>query len=248
MKNSQKHLILILLSFLLSCLSYASDETRYYDVEIVLFENLQPGIKSAEDWPSSIEYQYPEKALFISDPYPGLIPESLNPRFTFKPVIRANYVLADEVRLLKKSEKFKILYHRAWRQPGLDEENAIAVKIKRQFPPKRATPLQSVNSLDPTGAPQAQNTPQQPGPEELFGTIRVVLKRYLHVQTDIHFKTYKLEAQQTINSEFESIAEQQLRPVIISLSGSRKMRSKELHYIDNPVIGMLVYIKQFKTK
>ena len=239
----------ILVSFLLSvCSSHLlAEETRYYDVEVIIFQNLQPGSNSKEDWPSSMDYSYPENSLFIGEPFPGLIPAELNPRYTFKPVIRANYQLTEEAKLLEKSDKYRVLYHRAWRQPGLDEEKAIDVKIRNE--------LAFINTEDQfqqtrTTSTVPVNQPQLSGnrTSELFGTIKVILKRYLHVKTDLYYKSYKYETLETIDSDFQTVLEPQLRPVIIDLKESRKMRSKEIHYLDNPVIGMLVYITPFEPQ
>ncbi len=218
-----------------------AEDTRYYDIEIVIFQNTLPGANSAEDWPSSIDFTYPESSLFIGDPYPGLIPGEFNPRYTFKPVIKSGYKLLEEAKLLENSQQYRVLYHRAWRQPGLDEKQALAVKIRNDI-----TSVVSGSHLN--NAPYQYGQTNTALKDQLFGSIKVILKRYLHVEAELYLKSYKQEAQQTVTGEFQTQTTSELRPVIIDLKESRKMRSKELHYLDNPVLGMLVYITPFENK
>jgi len=78
---------------------------------------------------------------------------------------------------------------------------------------------------------------------QLEGTLTVSIGRYLHVWTDLVFRV-PVPAQDDpvlINSNPEYTLLKSLR-----YQSHRRMRSKELHYIDNPSFGILIYSLPYK--
>jgi len=63
------------------------------------------------------------------------------------------------------------------------------------------------------------------------GTVRIERQRYLHLYPEINLYT-------TLGAEQPGS--------VIRMSESRRMRSKEVHYIDHPVLGMLVLFRPVK--
>ncbi len=223
------------------------DEVRYYDVEILLFENLKPNPASTETWPSSLEFEVPENSLFIGSPYPGPIPKEYNPRYTFKPIKASTYQLQEEANLLTKNKNYRVLYHRSWRQPGMDKEKAISVRIQQDIP-RLSLPV-SVTDDNPSITEEQSDynkilNERLPKINNLQGLVKITLSRYLHIKTDIQYTRYIIVDNQ--NDHDASFAE--IKPQVYQLKQTRKMRSKELHYLDNPRIGLLVYITPVKTK
>lgn len=68
-----------------------------------------------------------------------------------------------------------------------------------------------------------------PGPdgEQIDGTVRLSRARYLHLEADLMYH---------FTGGFGG-------PSNFRLKESRRMRSKELHYLDHPMFGMLVRVK-----
>ena len=88
--NTLSKALLTFLVFSVSLIVSAEEEeeVRYYDVEVILFENLDNIARQSENWPSSVELELPETLIEIGQPYPGPIPKEYQPRLTFKPLAK----------------------------------------------------------------------------------------------------------------------------------------------------------------
>ncbi len=95
----------------------------------------------------------------------------------------------------------------------------------------------------------------------LDGVITVKLSRYLHMDFDIEFTEFRPKTKEPeistplkladsrssvttslYQSDNEMVVQETEVNTIFKLQHSRKMRSRELHYIDHPRIGILAYI------
>lgn len=103
----------------------------------------------------------------------------------------------------------------------------------------------------------------------LDGTVKVVVSRYLHVYTDLHFTTpVQWTAIPQADAPADAAADEgESRPrgggditaprVALGPDGRamlsypfvqhRRMRSGELHYLDHPVLGMLIWVDRAST-
>ncbi|MBB1487515.1 CsiV family protein [Oceanospirillum sediminis] len=68
---------------------------------------------------------------------------------------------------------------------------------------------------------------------ELDGTISISIARYLHVSTNLYLSEFS--ATETADGQRSFRTSQ-----VIPMKQTRKMRSRELHYIDHPAFGILV--------
>lgn len=147
-------------------------------------------------------------------------------RFPREALTLRNYVAA-----LNKSGRYRVLKHIAWLQPGLATEEAIPVRIHAGHNYRDEFKERSFAQADFGDRISPQNHPVN----ELDGTIKIVLGRYLHVHTDLAYrKPYTVSAdalgRDRVLADF-------------AIKTHRKMRSKELHYIDHPLLGILVEIR-----
>ncbi len=97
-----------------------------------------------------------------------------------------------------------------------------------------------------------QKTQQHSGLYELEGKITIVLSRYLHTYVDLVLRRPRLSADPLLDNaaEAEYLAAHLADTRILNnhpLREHRRMRSKNLHYIDNPEFGMLVLITPYKV-
>ncbi|NOY67018.1 MAG: hypothetical protein GXP13_06375 [Gammaproteobacteria bacterium] len=76
---------------------------------------------------------------------------------------------------------------------------------------------------------------------ELDGTIEISIARYLHIWTDLLINR-PISSPAFIEQDSEYVKLETLR-----FQDHRRMRSKELHYIDNPAFGILIYALPYKT-
>ena len=87
---------------------------------------------------------------------------------------------------------------------------------------------------------------------ELEGKITVALSRYLHVYTDLVLRRPRLvvDEGETNAATAEYLASRAADTRILNnhrLKEHRRMRSKNLHYIDNPEFGMLILITPYEA-
>ena len=225
-----------------SLLAHA-EEIRYYDVEVVLFENLDNASRQGENWPNSVELELPETHIEIGQPYPGPIPKEYDPKLTFKALSQKDYQLQEQAKKIDESESRRVLLHTGWRQPGMAREEALTVYFKRQI--AGSSPVSPVTTEAPVD-PMATSRWAQAQAGELEGMIKVILSRYLHVDSDIVFRPHVAEEPQSFFAM--EVMENTVQPVVYRMQQTRRrMRSRELHYLDNPVLGMLVLISPYEV-
>lgn len=201
-------ILLILSSFILCNAAHARD----YLIEIVLFENLENRQTTA----SGLYYPKLEKSIRLNTEAAAAA--------GFR-AIETGLSLNDNAASIAASRGFKLLEHMAWRQPGLDEKQAIAVRInvgknKKVFIPDD---LGDFDAFIPASANQTPTHARAINTTQLSGTIEIQLGRFLHMNALLVFTD--AETQQSFR-----------------LNQHRKMRSRELHYIDNPRFGILTRI------
>lgn len=123
--------------------------------------------------------------------------------------------LAPHVAKLESSTRYNVLLHQSWQQAGLSNLDAISIPVN--------TDLQkNIESFDLTHR------------SKLEGTLKLVLGRYLHIHADLLYKRVNNEPDSTdLNKETYSE---------YKINFQRRMRSKELHYVDHPLVGMLVIV------
>lgn len=266
---------------LVSSAKAADKPVRYYDIETIIFESLDPAARQAENWAVETKRQVPPVSVELDQPYPGTIPPQYNPNLTFKTLPESDFRLQTTDKLLTNSNQYRILLHTAWVQPGMGPQAALPVHITRSF--LTQTPV--VHNLIPAtpGAPPAdlpQATTQTPTRSVLDGYIKIILTRYLHADVDLLYTTgLPVNPQNpqagavtpasntavvngtapttenpadatTVNNPSANTntnASPALPPpVVYQLKQSRRMRSKVLHYLDHPVLGMLLLITPHK--
>lgn len=160
----------------------------------------------------------------------------------FLPLPQEALELADQVSALTASGKYRILEHVAWLQPGLAKRQAIPVRIQAgldySYEFGEHVPVQLFT--------EDQGMQEEHAISELDGTVKVVLGRYLHVFTDL---VYRRPVDK--NTGAEPVTDVSGNDRVLAdfpLKIHRKMRSKELHYIDHPLFGILVEIRPAQSE
>ena len=103
--------------------------------------------------------------------------------------------------------------------------------------------MPAVNLPAPTANVQTRNI--------LDGYIKIILSRYLHAEFNLTYttnipvgSTRILTAANLDDDQLEATLPQQ---IVYHLMESRKMRSKEVHYIDHPVLGVIILATPFES-
>ena len=238
--------LISVLFFALVSSSYAED-MRYYDVEVIVFENLNPLTRKSENWPLQVHMTPPEKIVPLGEPVPTLkewLPKDVDLKLSYKLLNSKEFRLSEHIEKLTEAKSKRVLLHTAWRQPGLDKNTAIPVYFKREIP---------VPPVTEEEASETSSIEQQPAttyPTELEGILRVTLARYLHLEAELSLRDKLPET----NSEnpFEvldsdtPVADMEKQGIIHLKQKRRRIRSTELHYLDHPVLGILLLITPFE--
>lgn len=184
-----------------------------YDVEIVVYASLRAD-DGEERWPTPNAFPATLQALDLGEGGTQLL--------TGGP--RNLQAIADTMR---RSSLYRPLLHWRWRQPGWERGQAKAIHV--QIPAGNNLPLTQVatgtsklllqqlrNNLD-TGITDTASQPL------LDGTLTLMRSRYLHMAVDLIYIDPNTG-------------------IPMQLKESRRMRSGELHYLDQPRFGVLVQV------
>ncbi|MYB89378.1 MAG: hypothetical protein F4X93_05405 [Proteobacteria bacterium] len=204
-----------------------------YIVEMIFFANVPAAEEPLAQVAEPVSLPDMQDAILLDDS--ALLHD-------FLPLSLEALELADQAAALTASEKYQILEHVAWLQPGLAKRQAIPVRIQAGLDYSgefgEHAPLHLV--------PEDQGMQEQHAISELDGTVKVVLGRYLHVFTDL---VYRRPVHKNMSTEpvtdglgYERVLAD------FPLKVHRKMRSKELHYIDHPLFGILVEIRPAQSE
>lgn len=246
-----------------------STEERWYQVEILVFANPDKDNDSPEQWPTyptladrPARIELPNTLRFGDDdeeadpdaeplesheitfgPERTVLDRDFSELSPFLLLGESEYQLADEIQAMHRSSNYRLLFHQAWVQPvpGRDDVELLHISGGKHY------------------GQQA----------ELQGYIELYVERYFHLTTDlqlIHYthtdNPFRLidETDQAL-APFPGLTLQEGDPLFqsdvgqqanaeryfvatesISLQQRRRMRSGELHYLDNPEFGMLILI------
>lgn len=214
--------------------STANAAAREYDFEIIIFEDTSGKYRDAEQWPEWTPETLQQQARAddyqvesIKDIPAGFSEQQGYPQanavINITPIDSIG--LDKYVQKLKKANRYNVLVHKSWRQAGLSDNASVSIPIdSRRDRSGAVVPVLQVGS---TGAARDNTT-------GIHGEIKLVLGRYLHLYTDLVYqqpRTQPLPVWQTLNTS-------PYKDYLIRYH--RKMRSKELHYIDHPMVGILV--------
>lgn len=242
-------------------------EERWYEVEIILFEQLNPMALESETWPLDIIEPDLEGSIeLLHKPQQQTMPDDGKP-VPYLILPPEQYQLKNAYRKLKNSNNYLPYVHVAWRQvvPPRGQEDRIFIHdqlnstIDENSENNATSPASTFVNDD-----MFIETPLEfsPPAHTLSGVLSLGLGRYLHVEADLLL--YKPELANTViveeeltlpplANEFQSIedfnnqhivepmaAQQNQIPQFFHIHGNMRMRSTEVHYLDHPLVGMLI--------
>lgn len=183
----------------------AAAETRWYDVEVIIFSHNSQQYRNSELWP--VDYELP--AMGVTQ---ALLPARPgNKPVAFSQLDSNSLRLKSHANRIKTAKDMELLLHMGWRQPGLPEDKAIAIQVDE-------------------------------GPSQrLSGTLKLVLSRFLHINTDLIYREQR-------SGDNSSDLSTQPRYQAYNLKQSRRMRSRELHYLDHPLFGMAIMVTPYQGR
>ncbi len=231
---------------------------KYYDVEIIVFRN--------DNVPRAHELNLPTpSASEVKDAFDLADPASIASARSrgFTPLAPEQLKLLDKVDGIIKSSRYSLLLHTGWRQPGIDEKDAIPVWIRGgKIYSNSYSSIDQFKDVNAVSDVISTNTRQTPSAEkirpkglyELEGKITVSLSRYLHTNAELVLRKpatpTEILQQSTNPGQPEDVPEEMIGGQLLlnyGLNEKRRMRSKKLHYLDSPQFGMLVLITPYEA-
>ena len=224
-----KHLLILLILSVSSSLAQAESKPKYR-FEIIVFEYTNKQNSATEAWPDNPGYPDYANAIFSISGSKKYTASRQNPDINFQLLQPSQFILKKEANIIKRSSSRKLLLHTAWIQSMQSKRRAypVSLKIGKSYNNQgnadrnnQFGDMGKTTSLAPTSLRQIE------------GTIKISISRYLHVWTDLLYSAPNDYAGMD-SDNLSSL--KSYRHV-----DHRKMRSKELHYIDNPNFGILIY-------
>ena len=259
-----KHLSPIIVALLSLVAHNALAGPNQYNVEIVIFEDLSNRYTNSEQWPIIIP---PSDNTMLDNGSSNNTVDSYSNTFTTPGSIQENKLdttteneldnnsienpddnsvihvthepsneLAAYVDKLNRSARYNVLIHQSWQQTGLDSDAAVSIQIDsgKGQNKKDIAIFNTENSTTTTNESSATSN--------VTGSIKLILGRYLHIHTDLLYmrlrRNYELNTPASYSSMFDEF----------EIKSQRRMRSNELHYIDHPLLGMLVIVMPIENK
>ena len=199
-------------------------EVTEYDFEIIIFEDTSNRYANSEQW----QYELPEAITELELRSPDEAqrnPGTRNNENALANITKIKSIGLDKyAKKLDSRKRYNVLVHKAWRQAGLADNEAIDIPIDSRT-------LTSTGGTIPAG-----------DKNNIEGTIKIVLGRYLHIYTDMIYR----QPNENYNPAMIGEAAQPYKQ--FPIKSHRRMRSKELHYLDHPMVGILVMAMPVKKE
>lgn len=196
-----KVLRIITLAFLGAAASVnaAEKEVRWYDVEVLLFVQKSQDYRESEHWP--VDYTLPklESARELVrvaeiDSARQTASQEQEP-LAFRLLNEDERQLDADAARIERAPDMELLMHFAWRQPGLPEDKAIAIRVSDQMltaEDRTDASVPAATAASQTSRPSGGEEEAGPAAEEtiprLEGTLRLILSRYLHIEADLLYR------------------------------------------------------------
>jgi hypothetical protein len=246
---------ILIASFVLSvisALSHAQNEGRWYNVEILVFKRLDQHSQSQEFWRDDLALDYPHFYEYIGAP-------NVEAKSQLSALTKDLYVLQRYRDALARSENFKILTHMAWSQQMANEAESPAIIISGgdeignhqelegylKIHIARFLHVTSNLWLTNTSAESVNSTIEWPALPPMPSLAQAGRSKPLNLQagklaqTEVYSGVLK-EINRGFNRGFD--ANYNSPYPIITLQNKRRMRSNELHYVDHPAMGILIFM------
>ncbi|CAM2971688.1 peptidoglycan binding protein CsiV [Vibrio rarus] len=249
-----------LLMMLLLIPTFAQAQKREFDIEVLIFKRSIDPEKTAESWPNELQ----KIDFSSSQPFS-------NAHYRHKKGAQMlsydHYKLLKERDVLKRHAGFEVLFHKAWRQ--VDHSKAYSPKFHIQAGKDFSKTFNADGSKISADHPaSSKHAPVY----ELDGTIQVYVQHYLFAETQLNLHepsvrsitfTEKSPDELKQSENFAVLADtesdnvqagnlQQVSPKKVEetflksyrMDQKRRMRSGETHYLDNPLMGMIIQVRK----
>lgn len=217
-------LILMTLSF-----SIVKANETGYEVELIIFEDTQSRYSNSEDWTYNDMLNTTDVATST---------QLINVDPQFKELEWSQAKLAESLERIKSNSRYTILINKRWKQTGLDRDKAYYMEVtslNQTVPEDKNTTIKNNNTsagfdsnLNNSESIDIQNSYIQ-------GRVKLIMSRYLHFEIKLDYFKKSTDVFESNYSSYPIVAE-------------RRMKSREIHYLDHPMVGVIVHASPFKIE
>jgi len=212
------HRWLVLLAIPLLLLGGVARAETWYQVELIIFEQGGEAALQEESWPENPGAPDLTQALELGAAGAEGLP--------YQQLSQGSLTLGALSGALSRARGYHVVWHGGWRQPARSRNSARPLHLAagRDYGREYGT-----------GAPLW----------EVEGTGTLSVSRYLHLELDLLLRkpmSVAVTAPVAADGFGEPATAMATQVRNIRLKESRRMRSSELHYFDNPLFGVLALI------
>lgn len=227
----------------------------WYQVEMIVFARKDDA--GQEHWPSNIKLRYPGNWVELKSSDTGI--DTTKEQFYLLPANER--MLNAQAQKLQRSGRTEVLFHNAWRQVITNKNNAKAILINggQNFDKHQslegsirlsvATYLELQTNLwfaqfeNNTGQENTRQWPEIPLSPNKLAVSANALSAESEMELEQALENDK--AQQLDSSSATTTGNPFVIRNIILLQQERDMRSSEIHYIDHPVVGIIIQVTPY---
>lgn len=242
---------------LCSCLPLTALSAPWYRIEMMLIHYSDDANITRETWPLALDPVFDEQPDHVmtqldwwtqpSDQltvWNGFRAWPSAPALWPAPLTHLDSLtMTAQAERINRQRDMQVVWHQAWIEPIQTEQTAIVHALR----------------IQPDNAPNV----------DIQGNVRFYLSRFLHIQTQLTVQHYLPESEASVLDptqrmslddtiirpllQAETTTQSQLEhPIRVPLRAaqieqSRRMRSGELHYLDHPMLGIVVRITPIET-
>ncbi|QUF69749.1 peptidoglycan binding protein CsiV [Vibrio fluvialis] len=251
-----------LIPLLLLLVSMPSLAQRQFDIEVILFKRAVDAEKVSESWPNSLPEINVSRAGSFGD-------ANYRQSKGVQMLPYSQYQLNDQAQKLKNHAGFQVLLHTAWRQG--DEGRAAAPifhilagkDYSAQFKPDGSEMTKAATTDTPINGVVEQSIAKPL--YELDGTLQIYVQHYLYAEAMMDLKEPSVRevvmkdtpldltvAPDEQNATVQAGNLESVSPTVdvesflksYRMDQKRRMRSGETHYLDHPLMGMIIQVRR----
>lgn len=247
-----------LLAGLISLPAAAEFEGSWFQVEVLIFEHTGSRPENPERWPTYPSLERRSPVLAISDSHEqsevsgGVDGDVEQLPIPFRPLSEPEWTLAEEKAALESSRNYRVLYHQSWVQPVPGRNDIVPIRIDAGDVYGSQHELQGYLDLYVERYLHLNTDLQLVRYTQTDNPFRLIDDNAITGSSDESLPFSGLSLDQEASALGSNVFDTDIitsnnnqyfvATESIEMKQRRRMRSSELHYIDNPELGLLIYI------
>lgn len=226
-----------------------ANDTPWYQVEILVFANEDPSVLDDEFWPQGLDVQHKGNSVKLRPP----LNTSAAPR-AYELLPTSSLLFNDEKQRINRYHSYRVLYHAGWLQP-VKKRNSRPIHIRAgQMLDNGMYELEGYITVD--RGRYLHFKPDLYHSRKLSNSEAGMLREFLTAGEQPALQSSEVVTDFTSTPNSNAIAPTSATStsflnipefLTVNLRQGRRMRSEEVHYLDHPLMGVLVLMLPVKS-